>query len=1004
MRRLVRFVCLLSGLVIVPSTVYAQASIAGVVKDASGAVLPGVTVEAASPALLEKVRTVVTDGSGQYKIEALRPGTYAVTFALAGFTTVKREGVELLGTFTAQINAEMRVGELNETITVTGETPIVDVQNTKQQYVIGQELMRSLPSSGNLQSIASLLPSVTRGTIDVGGLLGESGSATGSMTTHGNGDVRTEVGGISVHATQGSGTNGLGNGAAYQEMQVDTSGVSAEQKEGGIRINMVPRDGGNTFQAHFLTAFSNQSMQGSNITQELRDRGFIAPNSLNKYVEANPSGGGPILRDRIWFYGTARYNRAMDNAPIFFNVNAGDPNSWTYVPDVARGNAHNDNIWKSGNGRVAWQATAKNKIGVSYDYASSCPCPRSLTATTSPESNVSNYAPIKPGTMLFLDWTAPLTNRVLIEAGFMKRDSQSNRPLTNIYFTQDPGGRLLNAVNEQSTGLRYRASSSVATSSQNPTRQPRMSVSYITGAHALKTGVNLTFQNNRQKSYSIDSPLSFRFNNGVPNQMTLLATPFKTAINELDHGAFIQDRWTVKRITVTGGLRFDYFKVSFPAQGVGPAPLAPNRSFDYPETFGPTWKDLEPRAGVAYDLFGNGKTALKFSANKYLAFFGAPNASTTFETHNAFTTDMNPLARLVNTTTRSWTDRNGNFVADCNILDPAAQTVTGGDICGAMANPAFGTTRSGSTYDPETLSGWNKRPDSNWQFSAGVQQEVLPRVSVDVSYFRTVFLNAIVQDDLAVGPSDFDTFSITAPSDPRLPGGGGYVVSGLTNLKPGSFGRVSDQYVTFARNYGKTINHWNGFDVTFVARPQFGLFVQGGTSTGRTSRNDCALNQALPEFVGVSGAAAANGESFCDRVDAWQTQLKLMSSYTVPRIDVQVSATVQSVPGPNITASYTATNAVVQPSLGRPLSGGAANVSVDLLKSGEIYGERMNELDLRATKTLRFGKTRTNVGVDLYNALNGNMVLTQSNSFANWQTPTRILGPRFARLVLMFDF
>src|SRR5262249_34850623 len=149
---------------------------------------------------------------------------------------------------------------------------------------------------GNLQSIASLLPSVIRGTVDVGGLLGESGSSTGSMTTHGNGDVRTEVGGISVHATQGSGTNNLGNGAAYQEMQVDTSGVSAEQKEGGIRMNMVPRDGGNTFQAHFITAFANESTQGNNITPELTAAGFVAPNSLRKYVEINPSGGGPILK------------------------------------------------------------------------------------------------------------------------------------------------------------------------------------------------------------------------------------------------------------------------------------------------------------------------------------------------------------------------------------------------------------------------------------------------------------------------------------------------------------------------------------------------------------------------------------------------------------------------------------------------------------------------------------------------------------------------------------
>ena len=204
----------LSAATIVSSSAYAQASIAGVVKDTSGAVLPGVTVEAASPALIEKVRTVVSDGNGQYKIESLRPGAYTVTFTLPGFNTVKREAIELTGTFTATVNADMRVGALEETITVTGETPTVDVQNTKRQIVMNEELILEIPSSRNTASLAGLLPGVTKANQDVGGLNGESGSASGAMTIHGVADIRTEVNGISVHATQGSGTNGAGNMAA----------------------------------------------------------------------------------------------------------------------------------------------------------------------------------------------------------------------------------------------------------------------------------------------------------------------------------------------------------------------------------------------------------------------------------------------------------------------------------------------------------------------------------------------------------------------------------------------------------------------------------------------------------------------------------------------------------------------------------------------------------------------------------------------------------------------
>jgi hypothetical protein len=295
-------VIVLSCLLLAPALARAQASIAGTVRDSSGGVLPGVTVEASSPALIEKVRAVVTDGNGQYKIDLLRPGTYTVTLTLPGFSTVKREGIELTGTFTATINADMRVGALEETITVTGETPVVDVQNTKRQFVLGEEFIHELPSSRNTAYVAALLPGVYKENQDVGGLGGESGSTTGDISVHGNTDVRTNINGISVHATQGSGTNGEGNMAAFQEMQVDVSGVSAEQKEGGVRINLIPRDGSNEFSVNFYGAFANQSMRSSNLTQELIDEGLKAPNSLKIYKEFNPYGGGRIIREIVCLF------------------------------------------------------------------------------------------------------------------------------------------------------------------------------------------------------------------------------------------------------------------------------------------------------------------------------------------------------------------------------------------------------------------------------------------------------------------------------------------------------------------------------------------------------------------------------------------------------------------------------------------------------------------------------------------------------------------------------
>jgi hypothetical protein len=365
---------------------------------------------------------------------------------------------------------------------------------------------------------------------------------------------------------------------------------------------------------------------------------------------------------------------------------------------------------------------------------------------------------------------------------------------------------------------------------------------------------------------------------------------------------------------------------------------------------------------------------------------------------------MAPVKSLVLSTNRAWTDANRNYVPDCDLLNP---TMNG--ECGAMANPNFGTVVRGQTFDPETLNGWGRRT-ANWQFSAGVQRQLLPRVSVEGSYCRTWFQNFIVTDNRALAPSDFDTFSITAPTHPNLPGGGGYVVGGLYNVKPALFSVPADNYVTFARNYGRQIEHWNGLDLTLNAQPRPGMLLQGGMSSGRTATDNCEVAAKLPEILlGMSALGTANTNSwtplqYCKQESELLTQVKMIGSYQIPRVDVQVSASFRNEPGPQRLSNYTATNAVVSPSLGRNLSGNVANMTVSLVQPGTMYGERLNQLDLRFAKILRFGRTRTLASLDLYNALNGNAVLTESAAFATWLRPQNILNARFAKVVLQVDF
>ncbi len=978
------------GFAIAPAAVYAQASIAGVVRDASGAVLPGVTVEASSPALIEKVRVAVTDGGGQYRVENLRPGVYSVTFTLPGFSIARRDGIELSGTFVASVNGELRVGSLEETITVTGEAPVVDVQSTARQRVLDQEVLEALPAGRVITSLAQLTVGVT-GNRDVGGNLGE-GQSAGGLAVRGSRDARLMVGGVPVNTTYRITVNAPNLGA-YQEVTVDTGGVDAEQAWGGVHINVIPREGGNVFRGAFIGAFSNKAMAGNNLTQELRDQGLGARNTLKQLLDINPTIGGPIVQDKLWFNTSARYSRVFNYAPVFFNKNAGNPNVWTYEPGEQ---ASTEQTLRSFTHRLTWQATARHKFAVHYESSRLCDCPRQLLATISPEANIANYTVGSPARQISGDWTAPVTNRLLLEAKVLSMKTVVSRANPNPYFTT--GAVPLIPVQEQSTGLRYRGTS-VGRISENNLLYGRAVTSYVTGAHSLKAGFVYGEVPNDDFNFTVDAPIEYRFNRGVPNRLTLNATPFRLVTNlDADHGLFVQDRWTRGRVTMSGGLRYSFARIKFPEVTVGPSVWTPNRNIVTPETNGASWHNLSPRTSVAIDAFGNGKTAVKASFNHYLV---AQDRSTIWGAAGS------PVGALVTSTTRSWNDADRDFVPDCDLINPLAN-----GECGAFANRAFGSTQPGRAFDQDAMTGWGTRYD-NWQFSAGVQQQLMSGVALDVAYWRTAFGNLAAVENRAVTPADFNEYRVTAPVDSRLPDGGGYVLNGLYNVNPSKFGQ-SDEYVSLSKNYGKETNVFNGFDVTLSARPRAGVLIQGGTSTERESKNNCDLAARVPGSMIEGGpfvdrsAGATRGASiprqFCDAPGTFQTQVKLLGSFVIPVVDVQMSASLQNLPGPEIAANFIVPNAVVAQTLGRSLSGNASSVVVSLVEPRTMYGERMNQLDLRFAKILRFGARRATVGFDLYNALNSNDVLSVSESYDNWLAPEEILSARFAKLVLQLDF
>lgn len=981
-------VVLVTGFLLLPTAAHAQGTISGIVRDASGGVLPGVTVEATSPALIEKVRSVTTDGSGRYQIVSLTPGTYGVTFTLPGFNTVRREGIEIAGTFAASVDIQMTVGAVEETITVTGESPIVDVQNTTQQRVIDAETIANIPTSRNVAQLGIMIPGVSvSGVSDVGGSGGQGvgaqpgipslmvhGSATGQQVMMQNGVVATDI------ASTGFVSPLLMNPTGAAEVVIDTSAASAEHNAGGVRINVITRDGGNTFNSSTFLGFTSSALQVSNFDERLAALGITTSDSVKSIYDFNPGFGGPIKRDRLWFYASFRWNGNENYAAgAFYNRNANNPNAWTYDPDPSRPLTNNyDN--RDGQVRLTLQAAQRHKVGFVFHDQGSCFCQGTISGVTALEASIRKTYPVQRS--LQADWTSPLTTRLLLEAG------------GNSYFARTHWGRwpglnpAMIAVQEQSSGLWYRSGGGGTLqqyrSTPNHGLHWRGALSYITGTHNVKVGFNHSSGWQRQRTES-DQPVWYRFNNGVPNQITMLARPYPLDA-EIQHnlGVYAQDRWTINNLTLSYGLRYDYIAAGWPEHHLGPTFFTPTRDITIPAASHLHWHDISPRFGAAYDLFGTGRTALTVSLNKY-----KENVATA----QTLVAGPNPANNVTNTTTRSWNDANRDYVPDCNLFSPTAN-----GECGAMADPNLGQLRSGATYDPDILDGWNKRA-TNWEFAAGVRHELVPRVSLDVGYFRRVFSGFLVTDNRAVGAGDFDRFSITAPTDPRLPGGGGHVISNLYNLNPAKFGIPTDNFVTLAENYGEQTEYWHGVDVNMNAQLPSGLTLRGGVSTGRRVTDNCEILAAIPEIAPVDAP-------YCHRTEAWtgSTQVKMIASYTVPRIGLFVSGLLQSVPGPMIAASYNAPNAVVAPSLGRPLSGNAANVTINIVEPGTMYGDRMNQLDVRMGRSVPVGPGRTMLNFDVYNVLNANPVLTENSAFGRWRQPTNVLQGRLGKISLQFDF
>lgn len=949
------------------SSARAQSAIAGVVKDSTGAVLPGVTVEARSEVLIEKVRSATTDGDGQYRIIDLRPGVYVVIFTLPGFTASRHEGLELPASFTATVNAELQVGELAEILTVSGQSPTVDTHTATTTQVIEREVWETLPSARNVQAVAQMMTGVRMNTSDVGGSQAmQQQQFLVRGVSGGNNTVSFD--GLNLNSLLGDGaTVPYFNDATVQEFSFQAGALDADTTAGGGRLNVIPKDGGNRFSGSGFAGYNGESWQSNNFTQELRDAGLDSGGAIVRMYDVNGSLGGPIKRDRLWFMFAAR-QYAVDNK----------------IPGI---DVVDDQYIKLAAMRVTWQINPSNKLSIHHDrmykwrHHRNDPPPALADAAASRiHDNPLYYWGV-------VKWTSTVGQRLLIELGqthYFQPNTQRYQPGVG----QDPftPGWYANASRVDRDLGTIRTSPATASRSVPERYSWQGSVSYVTGTHHFKAGGNWAW--GRQRTYSESlADLQQEYRSGVPDTVLVRNSPLAYADAKMiaDVGLFAQDSWTHKRLTVTGGARFEYFDASIPAQSSPAGRFVGERHFDAIDHL-PQFSNIVPRLSAAYDVFGNGRTAIKTNWSQYVE-----------QLTLSMTTPYSPLAAV--SARVQWRDLNQDDIAQgelgCVYLTP------GCEIELSVLPQNFGA-RALSVQDPDL-----RRP-ANLESSIAIQHELMPRLSVGAGYYRRTYQHQLLTQCTRPGggacPADFvdrsmadyTPVTIVSPLDGELITAYNLVPSKL-NLT-----QTLDTNASSARR-----QMFTGYELAANARVRGGLTLFGGLALQKTVRVICDQPDD-PNLL-----------RFCDQRHSgipFGADYKLNLSYPLPWWGLTTSAVFQSYRGQPAETNWLITrttryaancagpctpNALVIPGLTE------AQLVVPLQPPGTRFLDRMNQVDLRVGKRVDVRQLRFSTQVDIFNVLNANTVeAVRSFNYgvAGFDVPSQILQARLVKVSASFTF
>jgi hypothetical protein len=935
---IVRRIFVLAGLAILLGAHLAQAqttgSITGVVTDASGAVMPGATITLSGERLIGGPQTAVSDASGAYRFDRLVPGSYNVKFELQGFRTVDRPDVRISAAFVATINAKLEVGSLTETITVTGESPTVDVRSNLQQTVMNQEILEGIPTGRDPWSLAKLIPGVQVATYDVGGTQSMQQS---SMSAHGSNtnDVSYNIDGATVNWPGGGGgaTMMYYDQGMFEEVNYMTSAIPAEQLAGGVSINMVTKDGGNQWKGNARYNFANDDLQAENFADTRTANPDFLGNPTVKTYDFNLSGGGAVVQNRVWVNGTIR--RWLVNKKVNSRNSDGSQ-------------AIDDNDLKNYSGKVVTQLTTNNKLSVSYlwndkirghrrDSDDRIPDIAAVVQTNPVQTTQAKYTGIR-GSLVY-------------ESNFSVMDGQ-----TNYIYQPDTAA---DAIRKVDIGLEEVFFASTREEHQPNSRHQFDNIftfgkSGLGGEHLFKGGVQwgrLYYSSD----YSVKGDHYVEYNNGVPLRVRQFNTPVVSENIAKVTGFFLQDAWSMNRLTLNIGARYDKYVGELPDQEraanrfIGPA------SFPGREVLNQSrgvW-----RLGAAYDVTGSGRTALKASYSRYALQVGIDRV-----------TSVNPVSN--GNRTCPWSDPNG----DGKFQDSEVNT----SECSSFSGGATTNYASGIRW-----------PYSD-EATLGVETQLPGAVRVGAMFYYRTNRDQYGSRNLAVPTASYTPFTINVPNGP----GGTNDNPKPTTVTVYNLDRSLTSANDTVRNNDPYLDTtYKGIEFTATKRfsshwqMQTGFTIgqnKGGTTNG-TDLNDPNVT-LYPE--GVIGNDS-------------ETAFRLSGSYRLPG-DVSLAGSMIANNGYPFQSTYSVTRAVAA-AHGVALT--RSSQTVVLSERGDERYENVMMFDIRLSRAFRFGSRSFTPQIDFFNIGNADTIVNQTASVGpSYLRPNEILSPRIIRVGFSLNF